>query len=211
MQSKEYPIIYTTDNVIVVDKESEIYKQFVTDGVKIYEPSEFRNKIIDKDIKEHIKTKVHKIIASEKHIENSDISLIKFEEDIDNVSILNKWIHKLNSIGLSAESIDSITDKYWSYYLSGYKAAQAKGTFTEEDAWKIYVAGFQANEEKKKPLLDFKICIESLQPKYKSVELEMEEDYSRVSEEDGSLWGASIDWKPKIVNNHVVIVKLNKL
>ncbi len=84
-------------------------------------------------------------------------------------------------------------------FVRGYKAASQK-KYSEEDMWKIYVAGFQANEEKKKPLDDFKTSLQSLSPKPIQVELEMEYEF------DTGLEPAYGDLIPKVNEDNFVTV-----
>ena len=62
----------------------------------------------------------------------------------------------------------------------GYKAALVN-KFTKENMWRSYVRGFQANEEKKNPLEDFKDVLQNVSSKPPiAVEVEMEDAFNET-------------------------------
>lgn len=94
-------------------------------------------------------------------------------------------------------------------YIDGYKAAKAK-KYSEEDMWWAYTRGFQASEEKKKPLTDFREVIQSFNPVPIQVEVEMWDFADSIEKMPEGKLKENLKKRhenPKLDNNNTVIVK----
>lgn len=132
-------IIAVEDYFVVVDKDAGILSSYTTDGVKVYEPSKARDILIKKEVG-HLKTKVNKIIATiGKRLEG--VPLIEL---LDNDSEL--YIHAKEYSEMAVQHINDEQTKLqrqaaYLDFIAGYKAAQSKGTYSEEDLKKAFDAG----------------------------------------------------------------------
>ena len=204
--TKIYDIIHIDNNAIVVDKKIEIMTGNLYWNKK---DNQIETAFVDLKSKEKFF-----IIASTIKIPNSDVPLIRLKEDVE--TLCKEYNKKYNFPNLAAEAKTHI------HWKQGYKAVQAK--YTEEDLRKAIelareLSGMEATIKvmtgEKLEIDDFQYTkdelIQSLQPKYKQVELECNQ-----SELLGEVYnGTGIAGKMysdklvlKIENDYVQVIKL---
>lgn len=166
--TKIYDLIHLNNHIYMVDKEAPLSKgKPTTDGVKIYETSEFRDKLLDSSSSaEHLSTKISTIVAS------TDKSLgLPLLSDIEDWYLASK--NYRNEI--KTDNREEFLFKMQGF-IDGYKAASAK-KYTEEDmrkaVWKAAEIGFFADIKNSETQQKIEALLQSLNPLPKAVEVKI--------------------------------------